>query len=106
MYVNKVTFDMGDQGEGCAQKETSSGCQELYTPYYTIQLCSITLPVAYLLTHKKTESGTLPHHRDTLLTTRRVARRVARWTNINIALYILNFCIHITYIYTTLYLQC
>jgi len=86
-------------------KTNDSGCQELYTPYYTLKLCRITLPVAYLLTYKKPESGPPPRRRDTLLTTRRVARRVASRTNINIALYILNFCIHITYIYTTLYLQ-
>jgi len=95
---------MRHQGEGWAQKWTSSGYQELYTPYYTIKLCSITLPVAYLLTYKKPESDPLSHCRNTLLKTRRVARGVARRTNMNTNLFVLNFCIHVIYIYTSLYL--
>ena len=91
--------------EGCAPKRMSFGCQELYISYYTIQICSIKLPIVYLLTCKKPESGPLPHCRDTLLKTRQVARRVVRRTNINTDLFVLNFCIHIIYIYASLYLR-
>jgi len=95
---------MTHMGEGYAPKRVNFACQGLCIWYYIIKTCSITLPIAYPLTCKKPEDGPLPRCRYTLLKTRRVARWMVRRTNINIDLFVLNFCIHIIYIYNSLYL--
>ena len=91
--------------EGCTVKWVSSGHWESDTSCYTSKTCVITSPMTSLLMYKKPAGGHLPHSRNTKFATRDLDRGVVKSININTDLFVLNFGVRITYIYTTLHLR-
>ena len=84
--------------EGCTVPWVSPGSWELNTLYYIYKRCVVTSPMTSLLMCKKLEGGPLPHSRNAKFVTQDLDRGVVKLTNINTDLFIVYFCIHITYI--------
>ena len=91
--------------EGCTVKWVSSECWAPNTSYYTSKRCMITSPMTSLSMCKRPVGGPLPRSRNAKFATRDLNRGVVKSTNINTDLFVLNFGMNITYIYTTLSLQ-
>jgi len=51
-------------GEGYAEREVSSGCQEFYSSYYTLEVCVITSCIMYLDICAKFTAGPLLRSQD------------------------------------------
>ena len=96
---------MAHRREECALEQMSSGCWEVYILHYTVKIYPIASNTMYLLSCKKPEGGPPPRCWYTLLKTRGQARGVLRWVNMKTDLFVLNFCIHSIYIYTSLSLH-
>ena len=103
--MNTLIFAMAYMMEGCTVKWVSFEHWELNTSCYTSTRCVITSPMTSLLMCKKPAGGPLPRSRNAKFATRDLDRGVVKSATINTNLFLLNFGIHITYIYTTPYLQ-
>jgi hypothetical protein len=91
--------------EGCALEQTSSVHQKLYIPYYIVNTCMVTSYVTCLLSRIKPADGSLLHSQYSLLRTRGVNGWVVMRINVNSDLFILNFCTHNIYMYTSVFLH-
>ena len=89
---------------GCVQERADSGFRELNRSHYSVKTCAITLHIIYLLDHKKTADGLLPHSWYTLLETRGVdnciVRRIRTNTHLNFEFWIF---VQILFTYTLVY---
>ena len=84
--------------ERCTVTWVSPGSWELNTPCYTYKRCVIRSSMTSLSMGKKPEGGPLPHSRNAKFATRDLDRGVVKSTNINTDLFVVYFCICITYI--------
>jgi hypothetical protein len=82
-------------------EQVNSRCHGLYMLYYNVKTRVITSHTIYLLIRIKPAGDPLLWSRYSLSRTQGVDRWVGREISTNTDLFILNFCTHIIYIYTS-----